>query len=198
MFKTDGTTIKVTRGDHGIIDFFIPLKDKKGYWKYQDNENNVYWYDVKNNKLYDSSYEISSIDIKTLTLQLHTFNVDDVIRFKVFKKKDCNCVEIQKDIYELAVKSVFINNLDNRVELLNKDMGDSIPLMTLDQAKEYFYAAMKLGDGARHKRLFVIKNRLNERDRDLFQRWLGEEFGAHYLNHWKSHKVINLHKYNIQ
>lgn len=83
-------------------------------------------------------------------------------------------------------------------ELLNKDMGDSIPLMTLDQAKEYFYAAMKLGDGARHKRLFVIKNRLNERDRDLFQRWLGEEFGAHYLNHWKSHKVINLHKYNIQ
>ena len=25
-------------------------------------------------------------------------------------------VEIQKDIYELAVKSVFINNLDNRVE----------------------------------------------------------------------------------
>ena len=33
-------------------------------------------------------------------------------------------VEIQKDIYELAVKSVFINNLDNRVELLNKDIKE--------------------------------------------------------------------------
>ena len=33
-------------------------------------------------------------------------------------------VEIQKDIYELAVKSVFINNLDHRVELLNKDIKE--------------------------------------------------------------------------
>ena len=124
MFKTDGTTIKVTRGDHGIIDFFIPLKDKKGYWKYQDNENNVYWYDLKSNKLYDSSYEISSIDIKTLTLQLHTFNVDDVIRFKVFKKKDCNCVEIQKDIeVKEAITNIdiILSKEDTKIgELINK------------------------------------------------------------------------------
>ena len=33
-------------------------------------------------------------------------------------------VEIQKDLYELAVTSVFINNLDNRVELLNKDIKE--------------------------------------------------------------------------
>lgn len=33
-------------------------------------------------------------------------------------------VEIQKDIYELAVKSVSINNLDNRIELLNKDIKE--------------------------------------------------------------------------
>lgn len=98
MFKTDGTTIKVTRGDHGTIDFFIPLKDKEGNLKYLDNDSNVYWYDLKEKKLYDSSYEISTVDIKTLTLQLHTFNVDDVIRFKVFKRKDCHFVEIQKDI----------------------------------------------------------------------------------------------------
>jgi len=28
---------------------------------------------------------------------LHTFSVGDIVRFKVFKKKDCGCVEIQKD-----------------------------------------------------------------------------------------------------
>lgn len=28
----------------------------------------------------------------------YTFQKDDVVRFKVFKAKDCSCVEIQKDV----------------------------------------------------------------------------------------------------
>ena len=28
----------------------------------------------------------------------YTFQIGDVVRFKVFKKKDCNCVELQKDV----------------------------------------------------------------------------------------------------
>ena len=28
----------------------------------------------------------------------YTFNAGDIVRLKVFKSKDCNCVEIQKDV----------------------------------------------------------------------------------------------------
>ena len=44
-------------------------------------------------------------DMLPLTIKLknkdgsdYFFQKGDVIRFKVFKKKDCNCVEVQKDI----------------------------------------------------------------------------------------------------
>lgn len=124
MFKIEGTTIKVTRGDHGVIDFFIPLKDKEGYLKYQDTDNNVYWYDLKNKKLYDSSYKESLVDINTLILQLHTFKIDDVIRFKVFKKKECNCVEIQKDVTveeEKTIINIILSKEDTKIGgLINK------------------------------------------------------------------------------
>ena len=39
-------------------------------------------------------------DIATIELSInnYTFKVGDIIRFKVFKSKDCKCVELQKDI----------------------------------------------------------------------------------------------------
>jgi hypothetical protein len=60
----------------------------------------------------------------------------------------------------------------------------------LNWAKEYFKASFELGDGERHKRLFVIKNNLNDKDRDLFQSWLGRQYPSRYLEKWKSHKVM--------
>lgn len=114
MFKIDNKVIKVTRGDKGIIDFFIPEKDDKGFWKYQDGET-VYWYDTKNKTLYNANYKESMVDVKTLTLQLHTFNVGDIVRFKVFKKKDCGCIEIQKDVEVTGA----VTNLD--IELTKDD-----------------------------------------------------------------------------
>ncbi len=33
----------------------------------------------------------------TIEGEPYTFKPDDVVRFKVFKAKDCNCVEMQKD-----------------------------------------------------------------------------------------------------
>lgn len=98
MFKIVNKEFHVTRGDYGIIDFYVPITDENNYLNYRDNDDNDFWYDSENKILYDSSYERSTTDIKTLTLQLHTFNKGDVVRFKVFKKKDCGCVEIQKDI----------------------------------------------------------------------------------------------------
>lgn len=57
MFKIEGTTIKVTRGDIGVISVNLKNDDGTDY----------------------------------------IFQVGDVLRFKVFKNKDCGCVELQKD-----------------------------------------------------------------------------------------------------
>ena len=61
---------------------------------------------------------------------------------------------------------------------------------TLDWAKEYFRASFELGDGERHKRLFVIKNNLDDKDRELFQYWLMREYPHKYLEKWKSHRIV--------
>lgn len=60
---------------------------------------------------------------------------------------------------------------------------------TLLWAKECFKSSFEMGDGERHKRLFVIKNNLNDTDRDLFQSWLANDYPS-YLSHWKSHKIV--------
>jgi len=58
MFKIEGTTIKLTRGD--ACAFGVGSMKKDG--------------------------------------TEHVFNIGDIVRFKVFKNKDCGCVELQKDI----------------------------------------------------------------------------------------------------
>lgn len=58
MFKIEGSTIKVTRGDIGVV----PVGAKNG-----DGTDYV-------------------------------FKAGDILRLKVFKNKDCGCVEIQKDV----------------------------------------------------------------------------------------------------
>lgn len=54
----------------------------------------------------------------------YTFQVGDIVRFKVFKKKDCGCVEIQKDVEVItAGTSVEINltSTDTKIgEIINK------------------------------------------------------------------------------
>lgn len=75
------------------------------------------------------------------------------------------------------------NQTDQNVKSLNS------ATKTLLWAKEYFKSSFELGDGERHKRLFVIKNNLNDTSRDLFQSWLIDNYPS-YLTHWKSHKIV--------
>lgn len=70
MFKVEGSTIKVTRGDTGTIGITIKNEDGTDY----------------------------------------TFQVGDIVRFKVFKNKDCDCVELEKDTtVESETEEVDIN-----------------------------------------------------------------------------------------
>ena len=54
----------------------------------------------------------------------YTFKVGDVVRFKVFKAKDCGCVELQKDVIVTEEKdyvTLIIERDDTKIgELINK------------------------------------------------------------------------------
>lgn len=91
-------TIHCTRGDHGAFNFNSPISDENGYLKYLDTDGNVYWYDATEKTLYDSNYQESDVELKSLTLELYEFNTGDVVRFKIMKANKCESVLKSKDI----------------------------------------------------------------------------------------------------
>lgn len=54
----------------------------------------------------------------------HTFVVGDVVRFKVFERKDCDCVKLQKDVViteETTEVNISLVKEDTKIdELINK------------------------------------------------------------------------------
>ena len=54
----------------------------------------------------------------------YTFKVDDVVRFKVFKAKDCNCVEMYKDTLvteETTTVNISLDSKDTKIgDIVNK------------------------------------------------------------------------------
>lgn len=101
MFKIKESTIHCSRGDSGTISLKIPYVDVNDYIKYEDNEAtpNVYWYDSKNEILYDSDYEESSVSLDTLHIVFYQFQVDDKITFNIYNKNGYDAEPIlSKDI----------------------------------------------------------------------------------------------------
>lgn len=49
--------------------------------------------------IYITRGDVASIEVTAQTPdgEVYTFKAGDVVRFKVFKRRDCSCVEIQKD-----------------------------------------------------------------------------------------------------
>lgn len=88
-----------------------------------------------------------------------------------------------KNSKELVMKRFDKEQADKNIEGFHRSKR------TLDWGKDYFNASFSLGDGERHKRLFVIKNSMSNKDRDLFEDWLSKEYPK-YLQNWKSHKII--------
>ena len=69
MFRIENNTIHCSRGDSGTITLTIPIVDRKNYIKYTDGNTpeNIYWYDIENQKLYDNEGIESQISVLTLT-----------------------------------------------------------------------------------------------------------------------------------
>lgn len=65
-------------------------------------------------------------DIGTIELSIndYTFKAGDIVRFKVFKSKDCKCVELQKDIEikeGAALIEIPLKSEDTRIgDIINK------------------------------------------------------------------------------
>ena len=78
----------------------------------------------------DKTIHLTRGDIAAIELSLtnnneqYTFNADDVVRFKVIERKDCNCVVLYKDaVLEAEAESVIINldSNDTKIgEIINK------------------------------------------------------------------------------
>lgn len=68
---------------------------------------------------------IASIDVNaTIDGEEYTFRPGDVVRFKVFKAKDCGCVELQKDVTvveETKIVNISLTGSETKIgELVNK------------------------------------------------------------------------------
>ena len=88
MFKISGNTIHCSRGDKGIITLRMPIIDKNSYIKYKDEGNKYYWFDEKNQILYDENYkENTEISIDTLSIVYYEFEENDKISIIVYNKK---------------------------------------------------------------------------------------------------------------
>lgn len=79
--------------------------------------------------IYLTRGDIANIEVNAVTPsgEPYVFKVGDVVRFRVFKRQGCNCVEIQKDfVVEEESESVklYLNKNDTKIgELINKPVN---------------------------------------------------------------------------
>ena len=104
-----------------------------------------------------------------------------------------------------CIEQELVDNLTLRMQNFNEYKAKSfdnvgkidtktlcLPSLTIEEAKDYFEKSFGSVDGARHKALFIIKNRLSVSDRLLFENWLIMNHPT-YIAKWKSHKVVWFH-----
>lgn len=86
MFKIEGTTIHCSRGDVGAFTLKLPITDTQKNIKYEDSLGKAYWYNEKNNELYDSNYSISNESIESLNMVFYKFQKGDKIKLNIYER----------------------------------------------------------------------------------------------------------------
>ena len=74
----------------------------------------------KDKSIYLTRGDIANITVSANTSdgELYTFQKGDVVRFKVFKRRDCGCVEIQKDTVvevEATEVDIYLSKDDTKI-----------------------------------------------------------------------------------
>lgn len=81
---------------------------------------------IKNKTIHLTRGDIACIEVKVKSGDDtdYIFKVGDVVRFKVIKKRDCGCVEVQKDVIvdeETTSVSIFLSSEETKIgEMINK------------------------------------------------------------------------------
>lgn len=114
MFKIENTTIHCSRGDTGAFLLKLPITDTQENIKYEDEEGNTYWYNEKNNELYDSNYNISNMSIEELNSVFYKFQKGDKIRFNIYERNGYNKDVVMTKEVEVVkeAESVYIELLE--------------------------------------------------------------------------------------
>lgn len=86
MFKIKNSTIHCSRGDSGYISLKLPYTDSNEYIQYTDGTN-MYWYDEKKKKVYNSNYEEVEKEISTLNIVYYKFVVGNELILNIYERK---------------------------------------------------------------------------------------------------------------
>jgi hypothetical protein len=79
--------------------------------------------------IYLTRGDIASIEVnaKLPSGDFYKFKAGDVVRFKVFKKRDCHCVELQKDFVieeESESAKIYLNSRETKIgDLISKPVN---------------------------------------------------------------------------
>ena len=84
---------------------------------------NTDWFAFSLDSVLLANFVTINKNIKNI-IDLCTGNAPIPIILSTKTNADITCVELQKEIYDLAKKSIDINNLNNRINLLNMDVND--------------------------------------------------------------------------
>lgn len=127
MFVIKSNRFYVTRGDKGTFVVRIPYRDYNGYFKYVNGDDDIFWYDAIDLVVYDSNYVVSTVVITTLTLVLYQFQIDDVVRIKVYEKQKMDDIPVMDVATTVTVEAdnltVSVTSNDTRIgDPINKDV----------------------------------------------------------------------------
>lgn len=81
---------------------------------------------IKDKKIHLTRGDIACIEVKIKSDDDtdYIFKIGDVVRFKVIKKRDCGCIEIQKDVIvdeETTSVNIFLSSEETKIgEMINK------------------------------------------------------------------------------
>ena len=130
---------------------------------------NTDWFNFSLDSVLLSDFIKVKDDMKIIDFCTGNFPIPLILSTKI--KTEIYAVELQKEVYDLGKKSIKINNLDNQIKLLNKDVKDlanifetdTFDLITCNPPYFKIEEFSKLNDNsiktiARHEKMINLEN----------------------------------------
>ncbi len=148
------------------------VRDKNEYIKFVDNNNKTYWYDEKNNKLYNRHYK--EVDIEKIDDLIQYSNKKDISNYGDYSSLDEFNYAVKNPTKYKAIKQ--IANYSDYVEYKNEieDISDEYS----EELSQAITSKQKAVINNRKKR--AIREYINSLDLNKYQKLMLEKIGAGY------------------